>query len=1350
MKNLARCHALFSDRVARADSLAGLVETAWKQEHGGLHAHDKLRHKILVLMAETVFRRAQLAEKCVLIADEMIASVLPLVVKVEGNNVGVAVASGPSSTGQHTTIAATDQQRKADRAKTVRKLRESILSKATERTSAGRRNKHRTPADGSTNPADDASALQELDEAMKLVGNGFSHQDDLRTSLGEAYSMKATALWRGANKDGENALCCFQEAQKHLASSSFWQTMTQCQSLSTKHEREQEKDGADARTALQSSFNLLHQLDAGLIPLITEYVHARTPSEADLAVRAARTMSPFGANMFLTQIKTDGSLDRVQAAGAFAAKVDLHLQQQQRQHDHRDNPESSEAATTSAEVAASVNMKEHKFFNWKAKKTKSSAASGKVETDIKQKVIEALTRKAAGQHGGSGRKAPGGASATYSCSSDSRAEAAARSRLQELENIFERDLANALLYGTYSSGEFNEMSMERLRLLKQLYGAETESRYQEGREGVPAQIDEDDVDAEQQECQQEEHAARSTKTRKKKNGGKNTKGKRRGRGNKNKHQQGKTVPQAQLPGMNNTQAGAAGADEADDCLSAPFQAEWTKSSTRLRELRRQSEMESRLQAPLTDRLQLLVLQISLDTSVPDDGRGKMDKSSTATTVKQHIASAAAGIRMVEELWPRAAKRLLRRKASIEDDNSLNHSFPLLLVVPCGGSEARGAWERALAAEQNWGKLVQMADRAQKGSATWSAGHTCFYDQKFCFRINFCYRVFAWRNLLAGCYEEALEVCTALRRRGTAGATTFMCELLCLLFLEATDEEEAAGETPPEDAWSRAQLSCCEDAHHSSLIHLLEINSGDAPRSTTPQSFFIQYAPNGLAVARDAASEMQRLPPTPRSSTASRAPPTSGPSSQSESMVSGLRTNHAALFERLRNPAAGGAPTARVPCVQPQRQKLSTRLRSRTRSDVISDLFSTEYGSRKLKKSRTFHEKVLHNTDARLAGVIVNRLRRTEDVLRYVGSPPDDAASEYANEVVVVHYVMEAFLKTAFFLPLQYSNLYQMHPVVQATLLAEIERDNRNCPLQRTVDKHLCGEITLTLAQEDNLERELREKRRHEGRARQRAAEADCASAAAGEQKQKPSIAVPKKKELNLKNYRAQRPSAGQAVTLATTLTKPNRNPPACSSSLGAWRIDGEVRTFYSGDPDVFFVKDNLFAALNPNVTCRELRTQFEHALRKGQCAKEEKSNGVKFLGGIAELKINSDKRLWADTQHVDAESGQALLLFDHEDNHTGIKRQTAKAAARMKTTAANDNSRRVSGSGAGATVNDTVKLLEDMIRETEGAPAVVRDILGLPRNVKPDSSNTWRPVVEAHRYMNAGTTAGQLAKIISG
>ena len=121
--------------------------------------------------------------------------------------------------------------------------------------------------------------------------------------------------------------------------------------------------------------------------------------------------------------------------------------------------------------------------------------------------------------------------------------------------------------------------------------------------------------------------------------------------------------------------------------------------------------------------------------------------------------------------------------------------------------------------------------------------------------------------------------------------------------------------------------------------------------------------------------------------------------------------------------------------------------------------------------------------------------------------------------------------------------------------------------------------------------------------------------------------------------------------------------------------------YSSDDANVYKITDDTYAALHPSLNVRtpQRREEFLSALRKGLCAREKKANGVKFLGGIAELKINGDARLWTDRRYLEdgyrvgekqgennaAQSGRALLLFDNEGNHSGVKR-AAESGGRLQ------------------------------------------------------------------------------------
>ncbi|CAD7947753.1 unnamed protein product [Amoebophrya sp. A120] len=122
---------------------------------------------------------------------------------------------------------------------------------------------------------------------------------------------------------------------------------------------------------------------------------------------------------------------------------------------------------------------------------------------------------------------------------------------------------------------------------------------------------------------------------------------------------------------------------------------------------------------------------------------------------------------------------------------------------------------------------------------------------------------------------------------------------------------------------------------------------------------------------------------------------------------------------------------------------------------------------------------------------------------------------------------------------------------------------------------------------------------------------------------------------------------------------------------GVWNITPDL-VVYSQDPRVKRISDDTFAAIHPDLELSdELRAEFSAALEKGMCAKQHKANGVKFLSnGVAELKINGDTRLWTSTKYKEhkqeskdvddplqeAKVRKTLLLFDHEDNHGGVRR----------------------------------------------------------------------------------------------
>ncbi len=84
---------------------------------------------------------------------------------------------------------------------------------------------------------------------------------------------------------------------------------------------------------------------------------------------------------------------------------------------------------------------------------------------------------------------------------------------------------------------------------------------------------------------------------------------------------------------------------------------------------------------------------------------------------------------------------------------------------------------------------------------------------------------------------------------------------------------------------------------------------------------------------------------------------------------------------------------------------------------------------------------------------------------------------------------------------------------------------------------------------------------------------------------------------------------------------------------------------------------NHFAMITPDLQLDSaIAEQFNQALQKGLAKKSNAQNGIKFLRGIIELKINHDLRLYTNKIYKNAD-GQCLIIFDTLGNHQDIKKQ---------------------------------------------------------------------------------------------
>lgn len=84
---------------------------------------------------------------------------------------------------------------------------------------------------------------------------------------------------------------------------------------------------------------------------------------------------------------------------------------------------------------------------------------------------------------------------------------------------------------------------------------------------------------------------------------------------------------------------------------------------------------------------------------------------------------------------------------------------------------------------------------------------------------------------------------------------------------------------------------------------------------------------------------------------------------------------------------------------------------------------------------------------------------------------------------------------------------------------------------------------------------------------------------------------------------------------------------------------------------------NHFAMIAPGLSLDStLAEQFNQALQKGPVKRSTTQNGIKFLGGIIELKINQDLRLYTNKIYKNPD-GQFLIIFDTLGNHQDIKKQ---------------------------------------------------------------------------------------------
>ncbi|CAD7947761.1 unnamed protein product [Amoebophrya sp. A120] len=191
-----------------------------------------------------------------------------------------------------------------------------------------------------------------------------------------------------------------------------------------------------------------------------------------------------------------------------------------------------------------------------------------------------------------------------------------------------------------------------------------------------------------------------------------------------------------------------------------------------------------------------------------------------------------------------------------------------------------------------------------------------------------------------------------------------------------------------------------------------------------------------------------------------------------------------------------------------------------------------------------------------------------------------------------------------------------------------------------------------------------------------------------------------------------------------------------------WYIPEYDLILYSQDSRmVFRVDEGVYATLGPNLKLSaELQEEFSNALKKGLASREKKANGVKFIGGIAELKINGDDRLWTDTRYFECKqtaekqrksfagcgaaasssassTGQnkpkILLVFDHDDNHIGVKR-VAEQSREMRDVECPPAPKRQML----ASINEKRAAMETCFNRVKAYPTFVGEALGLREDQK--------------------------------
>lgn len=109
------------------------------------------------------------------------------------------------------------------------------------------------------------------------------------------------------------------------------------------------------------------------------------------------------------------------------------------------------------------------------------------------------------------------------------------------------------------------------------------------------------------------------------------------------------------------------------------------------------------------------------------------------------------------------------------------------------------------------------------------------------------------------------------------------------------------------------------------------------------------------------------------------------------------------------------------------------------------------------------------------------------------------------------------------------------------------------------------------------------------------------------------------------------------------------SPSEGAAGAGGFRGDGVVR--FGGN----YGRGRYFGVVHRSLKTAR-KNEYHRALAaKGFAARRERANGVKFDPPLVKIKISGDHRAWTDRIYRNRH-GNYLMVFDHEDDHLGVRR----------------------------------------------------------------------------------------------